>query len=103
MLLAGGVLEAVDGADVVVDDEAESDELDGVLDDPEASELPDPSDFFAPLFDDEYRSAYHPPPLNCTAGALSSFSSLPSQYGHTVSSGSENFCRFSNVRPQFWH
>lgn len=57
-----------------------------------------PPDLFPPF--DEYRSAYHPPPLNCTAGAEIRRSSLPLQCGHSVSSGSENFWRFSSVFPQ---
>jgi hypothetical protein len=94
VLLVDGVLGAAELAVLLLDDEDESDEelLELVL----LSLLP----AFDPPFDDEYRSAYQPPPLNCTAGADSSFSSLPPQCGHSVSSGSENFCRFSSVRPQ---
>ena len=95
VLLVDVVLGAA--VEVLLLDEEESDE-ELLL----AAALLSPPDF-APPFDDEYRSAYHPPPLNCTAGADSSFSSLPPQCGHSISSGSENFCRFSSVRPQFWH
>lgn len=46
-------------------------------------------------FDEEYRSLYQPPPLNCTAGAEITRSSVPPQAGHVVISGSENFWIFS--------
>lgn len=68
-----------------------------LLEEPEelaASDLP------AGFFAEEYRSAYQPPPLNDTAGALSTRSSLPPQCGHTVISGSENFWIFST---RLWH
>lgn len=42
-------------------------------------------------FADEYRSLYHPEPLNCTAGAVRVRCSRPLQCGHVVNSGSENF------------
>ena len=51
----------------------------------------------------EYRSLYHPLPLKETAGAEMTRSSGPLQCGHSVSSGSENFWRFSVWRPHCLH
>jgi len=96
VLPVDGVLGAAAEGALLLDEEESDEEV--VL----AAALLSPPDFVPP-FDDEYRSAYQPPPLNWTAGADNSFSSLPAQCGHSVNSGSENFCRFSNVRPQFWH
>lgn len=56
-------------------------------------------DFFELL----YRSAYHPPPLNDTAGAWINCSSGPPQCGHTVNGASENFRIFSMRRLHCWH
>jgi hypothetical protein len=52
---------------------------------------------------EEYRSAYHPPPLNDTAGAVSTRSSVPLQCGQIVISGSENFWIFSMCFLQVVH
>jgi hypothetical protein len=49
----------------------------------------------AGFLEEEYRSAYHPPPLNDTAGADTTRSSVPLQCGQIVISGSENFWIFS--------
>jgi len=49
----------------------------------------------AGFLEEEYRSAYQPPPLNETAGAVSTRSSVPLQWGQIVISGSENFWIFS--------
>lgn len=49
-------------------------------------------------FDEEYPSLNHPPPLNCTEGAVITRSSLPPQCGQATISGSENFCIFSVCR-----
>lgn len=65
----------------------------------EEEALAAPPDFFAP--DEEYRSAYQPPPLNCTAGAEIVFSRRPPQCGHSVKGASENFWIFSTLRWQF--
>jgi hypothetical protein len=52
---------------------------------------------------EEYRSAYHPPPLNDTAGAVTTRSSVPLQCGQIVISGSENFWIFSMCFLQVVH
>jgi hypothetical protein len=65
-------------------------------------------DFASPLllaggFADEYRSLYHPPPLNWIAGAVSVRSIRPPQCGHSVSGASANFWIFSVRRRHSWH
>ena len=49
---------------------------------------------------EEYRSLYHPAPLNWIAGAVMVRPKTPPQCGQVVSSGSENFWIFSVRR---WH
>ena len=94
----------LDGADVldVPDEELESLPAAGVdepaelllpSDELEEGEEPAPSpdDELAAGFGLEYRSLYHPLPLNETAGAEMTRSSGPLQCGQFVISGSENF------------
>ena len=70
------------------------------LEEEEAEEFDEP---VAGFLAEEYRSAYHPPPLNDTAGAVSTRSSVPLQCGQIVISGSENFWIFSMCFLQVVH
>lgn len=103
VLVAAGALGAADGVLLLgVDGAAESDPLAGA-DALGFAELSPPLLLAAAGFGDEYRSLYHPLPLNCTAGAVSVRSSSPPQCGQTVNSGSENFWIFSVWRPHWRH
>ena len=52
---------------------------------------------------EEYRSLYHPEPLNWIAGAVRVRSRAPPQCGQVVSGASENFWIFSTRRLHCWH
>lgn len=52
---------------------------------------------------EEYRSLYHPEPLNWIAGAVRVRSRVPPQWGQVVRGASENFWIFSTRRLHCWH